>query len=1016
MHIMHVPSQGFFSSRTETLIRDSPRAKTSVRMLIQSSSHFGPVTGLCFVADCLYVGQGSKLKTYNWRTGEELNGLEVFPRNKIHGIESSRGRMVVWGERSIAFLTIGDGGKPSIVYTGQMNDWISAAQFRGDNVCVQTAHNRIVIVEFSSASVKDTVGCSENSILYSGTILADSPLVAAGTVLHGVVVWNMDTGAILQELTSHEGSIFGVEFSKDAKRLVSCSDDRSIRLWDLETGKELSIGWGHTSRIWDLRFVGDKHILSSSEDCTARLWSIEGDELVQVGIFEGHHGRNVWTGAVHESGVVATGGSDGRVLLWNTMDIKTSTAVTSVAASLPGEPKGVLFKNYAAVDGQLVVATSNGKLWCCDTAGFKSPWKQVPDMELDGHSIAKPVGSDVCICTRTGDLYVFDPKSHSVRSRTSVDVKGKVYDVIPFTTKSEWYAIVVTQNPNDDVLVYSMQQGSLVARLSLPPTFVPTSVVYSGSRGVLLLGSRFGAIATYAVDVTQESTEKSEYVGLWRRLMSDDTVTDSKVIKDSDECIVLCASRAGHYSTFRVESQHDITLLTSNRLTRGSIEKIVVSPDGRTAFVGFKNDYLYVWDLENEVEAMHERCGGPHRSWFIDVSGTPSHNHLQNIWNYTFYYTKVSDIHMVSSLPDQVKFHATVVQSGSHGREVRGVAFHPASQPDFRVLATGAEDTTVRFCSLADDGSLKTWSSHAKHVSGIQSLQWTSDGDYLLTSAAREELFFWKVMVDSGVDAHLAAVLPVVSDVPDLRIMAADTIRLAESKYLVVTAYSNSTIRIWFADLKGQDKFHLLGSATYTHCCLLNADFVVTENHAFILVSGTDGYLSAWTLDGMLEANGFKCDSGRLIGPDNVSSFQAVALGVYATRLQLHQSGVKDKAIRQLSSSQYMHVSCGDDNAIVACSVVINGAEVHLQKLGSAPTAHSTAITGIQPIGDDAFVSISTDQYVRVWRLDDSNTPRLVGEHYTTVADTGVVDAISTENGHLIAIGGSGLSFWHCTL
>jgi WD40 repeat protein len=502
--------------------------------------------------------------------------------------------------------------------------------------------------------------------------------------------------------------------------------------------------------------------------------------------------------------------------------------------------------------------------------------------------------------------------------------------------------------------------------------------------------------------------------------MSDDTITASEIIRDNEQCAtIIFTSRAGHYATVALGPLGDISVLSSNRFTKGSIEKVVICDGGRMAFVGFRNDYLFVWDVGNEIELMSERCGGPHRTWFIDLQASDSNSQCHNIWNYSFYYTKVSDIHLVSSLPQKIQYHAALLQSGTHGREIRGVAFHPKSYPNFHVVATGAEDTTVRFSTLRRDGALVTSSSHSNHVSGIQSLQWTKDGRYLLTSAAREELFFWKVNVDEelhNVNAYVAAVLPVVSDVPDLRIMAIDTITLCDGAYLLATAYSNSTVRIWQVEFRQETKFHLIGSATYTHCCLLNANFVLQGSHAFTIFSGTDGNLVGWNIDNMLRMNGIKCENGVLVASAG-AALQLVPLGEYLTRLQVHQSGVKDCfLIDSGGPSHSILVSCGDDNAIAVSAVSIDGPDIYIKKLASEHSAHSTAITGIQHLDNRLFTTISTDQNVKIWRIGDHNIPELLENHYTTIADTGVIDSTPIDGGHLIAIGGSGLSFSEYTL
>ncbi|MDV7393630.1 WD40 repeat domain-containing protein, partial [Arthrospira platensis SPKY1] len=53
-------------------------------------------------------------------------------------------------------------------------------------------------------------------------------------------LWDLETGTELATLTGHSGSVRGVAIAPDGKRAVSASWDNTLKLWDLETGKELA--------------------------------------------------------------------------------------------------------------------------------------------------------------------------------------------------------------------------------------------------------------------------------------------------------------------------------------------------------------------------------------------------------------------------------------------------------------------------------------------------------------------------------------------------------------------------------------------------------------------------------------------------------------------------------------------------------------------------------------------------------------------------------------------------------
>jgi WD40 repeat protein len=82
-------------------------------------------------------------------------------------------------------------------------------------------------------------------------------------------------------MEGHTEPVNSVAFSQDGKRIVSGSDDKTIRIWDSETG-DVILGplEGHTSWVNSVAFSQDgKHIVSGSYDQTVRVWDSEAEML-----------------------------------------------------------------------------------------------------------------------------------------------------------------------------------------------------------------------------------------------------------------------------------------------------------------------------------------------------------------------------------------------------------------------------------------------------------------------------------------------------------------------------------------------------------------------------------------------------------------------------------------------------------------------------------------------------------------------------------------------------------------
>lgn len=216
-------------------------------------------------------------------------------------------------------------------------------------------------------------------------------LVASGTAFGEIIIWScvVELASSSRDVskheihvhhafTAHEGSIFGLDVLHipakvpitTSKLLVaSCSDDRTIRIWDASRalregrvdgvktpnhlegvsneGTDISYpvptryaqGWAHTSRIWHIAFLSRADALSISdypiqlvsigEDATYQHWDLQEMSdmscdttsaiLVHIGTFSNHAGKNIWSYGLFQSDrgqtTLTTGGADGTIAL-----------------------------------------------------------------------------------------------------------------------------------------------------------------------------------------------------------------------------------------------------------------------------------------------------------------------------------------------------------------------------------------------------------------------------------------------------------------------------------------------------------------------------------------------------------------------------------------------------------------------------------------------------------------------------------------------------------------------------
>lgn len=976
---------------------------------------------------------------------------------------------MAWGGRSLIVFEISQNGKLTLSQERYFNDWIVYGSIspNGSTYFILTAHNSVYEIEYDTSKIISYYTCpEENSILYSGSLFVPQEthskanyLVAAGTVLDGVIVWDMKSGSVLYNFTSHEGSIFGVRFSDDGKYLLSCSDDRCIKLWDLQTSKEVATGWGHLARIWDIKFYqytpnsAKFHIISASEDCTSRLWLVDLDKktINTQRVMEGHLGRNTWCASINETlGIMATGGSDGRVRLW---DLKEPQIIDENRNRLTlgsSGKKSEQFKSFKIFQngGAIVLTTSLGNLYRWDSRGYTK--LEIPGTDKKDTYIIMKIWNEiqtVAIAYHDGTCFISNIYDTSKSTSVTNKLKSKLTDIHTWSFNSKYYLLSHSQNPQDDYIltVFNHNDGNLTVeqslRLAQPESFLPISVEMISDK-IILMGSRFGAIVYFNLDY---GLERISHARCWRHIFSLDGIRS--LVYDQDKKLLHISSRGGHFGVAELvidaakDSLSELNIISENKLPKGSIEGCVLLDNGEKVFWGFRNDLFFIWNETRLYEIANERCGGSHRNWDAIIDRTdPS--------NYKIIYSKESQVMVVDSYKlsqrqaTETFGKHTLIQDGTHGREIRAIKFNPIFNKNtrYRIIATASEDTCINIGILdTKTNRLANKCTMRQHISGIQALKWSKDGQYLYSSAGREEFFIWKVKIQENeqqempyIYSKFTSAMPPKTDVADLRIMDFDvcpiyldtdlvtdlTTDLDYQSELIVSVYSDSGIRIWIHSRATGD-ITLVGTGQYRTCCIFNCNLIICNSHALLLISSTDGHVVGWELTSTLESLGIQVTDNKLTTTSLTrGDFNSlIELGNYIFRLQTHQSSIKDSIIIPAShtidntlSSEFYHIGAGDDNSL-CLSLLSFSKGISIKKIFQEYSAHSSTITGlayyIAPGNKTGVISVGVDQNVNLWILEPDSLKK-TETIYTTIADTGCIDIQQ----HDIMIGGLGLSYW----
>ncbi|HEX2911255.1 MAG TPA: hypothetical protein VH186_10635 [Chloroflexia bacterium] len=513
-------------------------------------------------------------------------------------------------------------------------------------------------------------------------ISKDGKLLASASDDRTVKLWEIQQGIpkLRSTLIGHLSFVLSVAISPDGKLVASGGEDKLLKIWDTASGKVLKTFPEQEEGVGALTFSPDgKYLASGNYDEVLRIYEVAtGLEIQKVEINKQSNGEIVTLAYSPDGKLLAAGGGNGTIPLLRLFD----PASLKTVADFSGHT-GEVFSLAFSADGKRLVSASGDKtarVW--EVASAKELFR------LNGHTdrlysaAFNPDGQSIVSSSKDGSLRKWDAASGRQLVNTS---DNQQYSGLKGTTQS---------------LVYSPDGTELYGAYEKIPEFGISIVNAQTLKRQDLVKGAFSSIGIggFSPDgQTLATVVGGKTVNLWQGFPGSPKVSGSLKIPE------------GYHKSSKIDC-------------------LAYSPDGKKLAAGLSDGGALVWNLKNEQDFFS--ISEAHQYDVNTVAFSPDgkllalggKDELITIWD----------------LATQQELHILGDNSAHQGNEVFSVEF----SPDGKFLAAGYFGSILRLWDVTSGNLIR--SAEGAGAGGIIDL--SPDGKFLASAhAIPDEIHLWDV-------------------------------------------------------------------------------------------------------------------------------------------------------------------------------------------------------------------------------------------------------------------------------
>lgn len=515
-----------------------------------------------------------------------------------------------------------------------------------------------------------------------------------------VKVWDLKLGTCLATMEGHFGEVKEVLLHPDGRRVISGSADKTIRVWDIDSGKCLSTMEGHRGEVWDTLLHPDgRRAISGSADKTIRVWDIDSGKCISL--LEGHCGE-VSCILLHPDGQrIISGSADKTIRVW---DIDRGHCLSTLKGH-----KDMIDIVLLYPDGQRLVSASPDETlrqWNIVSGKCIDTYYYVIDGNGCSFMYLHPDEDKIIV----GDYFDTDIKILNIETFESIHTLEGHGSYISCAKLYRGSSKLVTSTWKGDIELWDVDNGKCIKSIRNDDLFFFNQIeTYPDGSKVII-----GGIKIEVFDVAFGTVENDSDRDLGK-------VTDLQIYKDGS--MFLSCSEGGTVRFWDSTSGNCKVKLSD--LYFASVNCFQIHPNGREIFTGGEKCAVIASDLEtgefqynlgflrnmDKITNMAISADGQ-----IVVTGHLNGNFC--IW----------DVNTISLLS---------ILSG-HEETVTTVAF----LPDGKRAISGSFDNTLRIWNINTGECIAILEGHAN---GVTAVAVHPDGRRFLSSSIDGTLKIWNL-------------------------------------------------------------------------------------------------------------------------------------------------------------------------------------------------------------------------------------------------------------------------------